>query len=189
MLGPLEVERDGAPVELAGQRQRAVARLLLLLNANHVVPTERLVDELWGESRRRRPRRRCTTRSPSCGRRSGARRSRRGRRDTAPRRRSRALDLARSSALLARRARRAAAEERVQLLREALAEWRGPPLAELAYESFAQGEIRRLEELRARRVEDRLDAELELGRHGAARGGARGARRGSTRTASGCAAS
>src|SRR6478752_6694517 len=47
VLGPLEVERDGALVELVGQRPRA-ALVLLLLEANRVVPTERLIDALWG---------------------------------------------------------------------------------------------------------------------------------------------
>ena len=51
------------------------------------------------------------------------------------------------------------------LLHEALALWRGPPLAEVAFEDFAQGEIRRLEELRLRALECRIDAELQLGRH------------------------
>jgi DNA-binding SARP family transcriptional activator len=51
------------------------------------------------------------------------------------------------------------------LLSEALALWRGPPLAEVAFEDFAQGEIRRLEELRIRALECRIDAELQLGRH------------------------
>ena len=48
VLGPLEVRRDGEPVALGGQRQRALLALLLL-NANRVVRTERLVDRLWGE--------------------------------------------------------------------------------------------------------------------------------------------
>ena len=47
-------------------------------------------------------------------------------------------------------------------MREALALWRGPPLADFAYESFAQNEAGRLEELRLSAVEDRIDAELEL---------------------------
>jgi DNA-binding SARP family transcriptional activator len=51
------------------------------------------------------------------------------------------------------------------LLYGALALWRGPPLAEVAFEDFAQGEIRRLEELRLRALECRIDAELQLGRH------------------------
>ena len=49
-------------------------------------------------------------------------------------------------------------------LREALALWRGPPLVEFAYESWAQGEIDRLEELRLAALQDRIDADLALGR-------------------------
>ena len=50
-------------------------------------------------------------------------------------------------------------------LREALGLWRGPPLADLSYESFAQPAIRRLEELRLGTLEKRIDADLALGRH------------------------
>jgi predicted ATPase/DNA-binding SARP family transcriptional activator len=52
-------------------------------------------------------------------------------------------------------------------LRAALALWRGAPLGEVAYEAFAQGEVRRLEELRHVAVEARIAAELQLGRHAA----------------------
>jgi DNA-binding beta-propeller fold protein YncE len=52
-------------------------------------------------------------------------------------------------------------------LREALSLWRGPPLADLAYEQFAQSEIRRLEELRLTALEERVEADLALGRHDA----------------------
>jgi predicted ATPase/DNA-binding SARP family transcriptional activator len=51
------------------------------------------------------------------------------------------------------------------LLHEALGLWRGPPLAEVGFEDFAQTEIRRLEELRLVALEARVDAELALGRH------------------------
>ena len=50
-------------------------------------------------------------------------------------------------------------------LREALALWRGPPLAEFAYDSFAQVEIARLEELRLSAIEERIEADLALGLH------------------------
>src|SRR5205085_3506208 len=50
----------------------------------------------------------------------------------------------------------------VDLLRRALGLWRGAPLADLAYESFAQPAIARLDELRLTAVEQRLDAELAL---------------------------
>src|SRR5206468_13016275 len=62
-------------------------------------------------------------------------------------------------ALAAGEATRAAA-----LLREALGLWRGPPLADLMYESFARVAIERLEEMRLAALEERIDAELELGR-------------------------
>ena len=48
-------------------------------------------------------------------------------------------------------------------LGEALALWRGPPLADLAYERFAQAEIARLEEARLEALEDRIDADLAVG--------------------------
>ncbi len=50
-------------------------------------------------------------------------------------------------------------------LQAALALWRGAAYAEIADESFAQPEIRRLEELRLRAIEDRIEADLALGRH------------------------
>jgi hypothetical protein len=56
--------------------------------------------------------------------------------------------------------------EAVDALRDALALWRGPPLADLAYESFAQAPIVRLEELRLAALELRVEAELALGRYG-----------------------
>ena len=54
---------------------------------------------------------------------------------------------------------------RAAKLREALELWRGPALADLAYEPFAAVEIARLEELRLAATQDLIDAELELGRH------------------------
>src|SRR5205814_5234520 len=51
------------------------------------------------------------------------------------------------------------------LLREALALWRGAPLADFAYESFAQTSIERLEEIRLAALERRIGAELALGPH------------------------
>ena len=50
-----------------------------------------------------------------------------------------------------------------RLLREALALWRGPPLAEFTYERFAQNAIAQLEELHLAAVEERVEADLALG--------------------------
>jgi DNA-binding SARP family transcriptional activator len=74
------------------------------------------------------------------------------------------LDLDRFSRLLeeAEGGEPAVAAER---LREALALWRGAPLADFTYESFAQAAIGRLEELRLAALERRLEADLALGRH------------------------
>ncbi len=60
----------------------------------------------------------------------------------------------------------ASRRSRPERLREALALWRGPPLAEFAYEPWAQAEIGRLEELRLSALQDRIDADLALGRDG-----------------------
>ncbi|HEY3184402.1 MAG TPA: BTAD domain-containing putative transcriptional regulator [Gaiellaceae bacterium] len=162
ILGPLEVERDGTPVEITGGRQRAVLALLLL-EANRVVPTERLVDRLWGEEppptavtslhnavsqlRKLLGAETLETRAPGYVLRADPE----------------SLDLTRFERLL-REARGAPAADRSRLLQEALDVWRGPPLAEFAYDAFAQSEVRRLEELRLTALEDRIDAELEAGR-------------------------
>ena len=57
------------------------------------------------------------------------------------------------------------ARRALELLGEAFALWRGPPLADFAYEGFAQQEIARLEELHLTAVELRIEAELALGQH------------------------
>ncbi len=78
------------------------------------------------------------------------------------------LDAGRFEGLLqeGRQALAAKAPERAaEQLREALALWRGRPLADLAYETFAQPEIARLEELRLTALEVRIEADLALGRH------------------------
>ena len=73
---------------------------------------------------------------------------------------SRSASAAAREELAARRAREAAAT-----LRQALALWRGPALADVADERFAQPEIARLEDLRLACLTDRIDADLACGRH------------------------
>ncbi len=75
------------------------------------------------------------------------------------------VDVHRFQRLVARAGETKDAELRATQLREALALWRGPPLADLALEPFAQVEIARLEEWRTAAREDLIYAELEVGRH------------------------
>jgi DNA-binding SARP family transcriptional activator len=80
------------------------------------------------------------------------------------------LDLARFERLLdegRRRLTEGQAEQAGSTLREALGLWHGAPLADFAYEPFAQAAISRLEELRLSALEERVDADLVCGRHAA----------------------
>jgi DNA-binding SARP family transcriptional activator len=74
------------------------------------------------------------------------------------------LDVACFERLLAE-ARRLDPEPAAERLRKALGLWRGPALADLSYEPFAQSSIARLGELRLVALEQRIEAELAIGRH------------------------
>ena len=167
ILGPLEASAGGRELSLGGPKPRALLALLLL-HSNEVVPADRLIDELWGEDppddaaaalrvnvarlRKALPQDVIATRPPGYVLRIEAD----------------ALDLHRFERLvddgrsLLARTLAADASER---LRDALSLWRGPPLVDFAYESFAQAAIARLEEIRLTAVELRIDADLVLGRH------------------------
>ena len=163
LLGSLDVAERDRSLPLGGSKQRALLADLLL-HANAVVPVERLIDDLWGASppatvaksvqvyvsrlRKQLGDGRLVTRPPGYVLRVDPLE----------------LDVARFEALVTR-ARGAEPEVAAARLREALALWRGPPLADLAYEPFAQAEIARLEELRLAALEQRIDAELATGRH------------------------
>ena len=163
ILGPLQVVDDGRALPLGGQKQRALLALLLL-NAGKVVSTDRLMDELWaGEPPR--------TAATSLQNLVSSLRKLVGREhvvtrppgyllDVDPRQ----VDVGRLEALLVE-AKRAEPEARAALLREALGLWQGEPLANFAYDAFAQAEIARLEELRCGLIEARVDLDLSQGRH------------------------
>lgn len=175
ILGPLEAHDRGRQLALGGPKQRAVLALLLL-HANEVVSSDRLIPEVWGEARLEGASkalqitvsrlRRALHPGRSPGQSSDLLVTRppgyalQLERDQ--------LDLLRfedevsagAHALANGDPRRAA-----RALAGALAQWRGPPLSDLSYEPFLQSELARLEELRARAVEKRVAADLELGRH------------------------
>jgi DNA-binding SARP family transcriptional activator/streptogramin lyase len=171
ILGPLEVADQDREILLGGGRQRSVLALLLL-HANEVVSSERLIDDLWGDAP-----------PPTAAKTvqvyvSQLRKSlRNGEPDGPLLTRGRGyvlrvapgeLDLERFERSLAD-GRRALDEdapaEAADTLRDGLALWRGAPLADFAYEPFAQAEIARLEELRLAALEQRIEADLALGRH------------------------
>ena len=171
ILGPLEVAEADRLVPLGRGRQRSVLALLLL-HANEVLSSERLIDELWGESppptasktvqvyvsQLRKALRNGDPEGPLLTRGRGY----------VLKVEPGELDLERFEQALAqgRRALDAAApEQAADTLRDGLALWRGAPLADFAYEPFAQAEIARLEDLRLAATEERIEADLELGRH------------------------
>src|SRR5215208_6647743 len=170
ILGPLEVMREARALPLGTPKQRALLGFLLL-HANESVSRDRLVDELWGEAAPP------TVNAALSGYLTKLRRALANGDDEAVlatrppgyvlRVEPESLDavvferlVEEGRAALAR----GEAVEAAARLREALALWRGPALADLAYEPFAQQEIRRLEELRLEALEERAEADLALGR-------------------------
>src|SRR4051794_11860420 len=166
ILGPLEVRDERGPISVVGAKPRGVLAMLLL-HANAPVSAERLAMALWGEEA---PARAVKTVQVHISRLRKAL----GDTDaieTSPagyrlRVRPGELDLERFEQL-AGEGRRALADgdpdRAAEVLRAALALWRGPALADLAAEPFAQGEIARLEEQRLATVEARVEADLARG--------------------------
>jgi serine/threonine protein kinase/DNA-binding SARP family transcriptional activator/WD40 repeat protein len=173
ILGGLSVLHDGAPVEIAGHKPRQLLTLLLL-HANEIVSTDRIIDELWGEAGTRDKERALWVHVNTL--RSALEPARR--KGDEPR-----ILLTRSPGYLLRvergeldsdQARQLMDEGRALLrtdpaaasivLAEALALWRGHPLTDFAYEPWAQIEIGYLEELRLEAIEARIDADLDVGR-------------------------
>jgi DNA-binding SARP family transcriptional activator/DNA-binding beta-propeller fold protein YncE len=157
---------NDTPLAVGGPKPRALLALLLL-HANEAVSRDRLLEELWGD------------RAVDSGHSLDVQISRLRKAlgadvlhtrgggyvlETAPE----SIDALRFRQLVdAGRDARAAGREKdaVALLDQALALWRGPALADFAYEDFARPEIERLEELRMVAVEERIDARLALGEH------------------------
>jgi YVTN family beta-propeller protein len=180
ILGPLEVHDDsGRRLPLGGHQQRALLALLLL-HANEAVPVDEIIDELW-QSEPPPSATKSVHALVSKLRRTLEGNAGRGAVETGENGIVRThahgyvlrvgpgeLDLDRFQSLLAEGRRAFAAGqpgEAADTIREALSLWRGAALAEFAYDSFAQVEIDRLEELRLAAVEERVEADLALGRH------------------------
>jgi DNA-binding SARP family transcriptional activator/tetratricopeptide (TPR) repeat protein len=153
ILGPLEVIENGRAIDVGAAKPRALLAVLLL-NANRVVAKDHLIEALWGQRppgtahkalqvyvsqlRKNLGRERILTRTPGYELRVEPGE----------------LDRHRFEELIS--------EKR---LGEALDLWRGTPLAEFAYEPFAQSEIARLDERRIECLEQRIESDLATGRH------------------------
>jgi DNA-binding SARP family transcriptional activator len=163
LLGPLEVRSGGEPVALPGGKPSALLARLLL-DAWRVVPVEALVDALWADApasahkvvqvyvsqlRKALGPAQIETRAPGYLVRAGPDEH----------------DLGSFESLVAAAQGTGEPSRRAELLREALSLWRGPALAEFREEPFAQAASRRLGELRLNALEQRLEADLQLGEH------------------------
>jgi DNA-binding SARP family transcriptional activator len=163
ILGPLEVRAGGRAVPVPGAKPRAVLALLVL-NAGRAVTAEQLATALWGEEA---PAGAVNTVQVNISRVRKAL----GGADvlaTTPGGYELRADAEEVDALrFERRVAQARAEpdeaRRLEILEEALGMWRGAPLADLAYEPFAQPEIARLEEQRVAAFEELAEAKLALG--------------------------
>jgi predicted ATPase/DNA-binding SARP family transcriptional activator len=168
ILGPLEVLRDGEPLRVVGRVRRSILALLAL-HLGEVVSTDRLIEELWNgydEGARGRLQVTISHLRTALGPEAAALETRPGGYALAVE--PDAVDALRFERLAALGRESLGAEEAeraAETLAKALALWRGPPLGDLAYEGFAQAATARLEELRLAALEDRIDAELQLGRH------------------------
>ncbi|MGK2947396.1 MAG: BTAD domain-containing putative transcriptional regulator [Acidimicrobiales bacterium] len=169
LLGGLEVyDRHGRPVEVPGAKLRGLLAVLAL-HAGRVVPTEQLIDVLWGEDPP------TGVRNSLQGLASKLRRTL-GSADLVAMRGDgyvlalppEAVDVHRYEQLVAAgqtAVTGGALMDAAELLAEAEELWRGDALADFAYEDFAGPPIARLSELRVAAIEERLDIELQLGRH------------------------
>ena len=155
ILGPLEVLERGHAVTLRGTREKAVLAYLLL-HANEVVPTDRLIDQLWGEEPPETARKSLQVRVAGIRKALG--------RETVLTQGPGYVVRPGPGELDLHRFEQFVAEGGADRLREALSLWRGPALADFAYESWAGAAIERLEELRVVALEQRIEADLELGR-------------------------
>jgi len=171
ILGQLEVSADGRVIEIGGPKLRALL-VILLLRANEAVPRDVLVHELWGEQ-------------PPDGAQHTL--------DVYVSRLRKALDAAASGPVVVTRAGAYslqladghldvnlfehlieegkgalagnAPDQAAAKFRAALRLWRGPALADLANGPGPRADVTRLEELRLGAIEDRIEADLALGRH------------------------
>jgi predicted ATPase/DNA-binding SARP family transcriptional activator len=167
VLGPLEIRDDDRVVDISGTKQRAVLALLAT-NAGRVVSADRLIEELWGDEAP-------VDAANALQHHISRLRRALGSDHVVARAPGYALELD-EEAVDAIAFERLTAEGRAALsagdaqraavaLREALSLWRGEPLAEFADQQWSVAEAGHLERLREDALEDRVEADLAIGRH------------------------
>jgi len=167
ILGPLEVENEGGIVPVGRRKQRAVLEVLLL-QANRVVSARALIDAIWGE---RPPETALTTLQgyvsalrKTLGAELIATRGQGYVLQTDPA----SIDLSRFESLVSAGTEALGAGDprsASDRLNAALSLWRGEPLEDLDSVAVVESERGRLEEMRLRALEQRIEADLALGRH------------------------
>jgi DNA-binding SARP family transcriptional activator len=153
ILGPLQIVSDGQALDLGGAKQRALLAALLL-DANTVVSTDRLIDALWEDDRPETAQKALQVYVSGLRKLLGKERLRTSAPGYLLAVEPDELDLARFRDLQAR-----------GRPGEALALWRGAPLAEFADRRFARAELARLDDLRLACLEERIEQDLGAGRH------------------------
>jgi len=168
ILGPLDVVDEGGSVDLGGPRQRATLAILLL-HANRVVSVDQIADDLYAGAAPvtalKQVQRQISELRKALGSESVIETRSPG---YVIRLAPEQLDLTLFERLAAEASESEAAgdaQRAAGLFRNALDLWRGQALADLSYELFARGSIERLEEIRLVVLEQRIAADLALGRH------------------------
>lgn len=164
LLGPLQVRSGDTDLTPRRRKQRALLAALAL-RVGAPVTQDRLVDELWGENPPKTARHALENYVFELRKSLG--------KDVIETRPNGYLlnlppedvDVVRFERLIGE-ARAASSSEREDKLRNALSLIVGEPLADLAFEPFAQAQIARLQDLEVSAREELVEAELELGRHG-----------------------
>jgi WD40 repeat protein/DNA-binding SARP family transcriptional activator len=166
MLGPLEVTDGGHRLSLGGPKQRLVLAHLLI-RANQVASADLLIDEIWGDEPPEAARASLQSYVSHLRKALGGERLQRRSSGYLLRAAPEEIDAVRFETLVSRARRTVASDPRTtaRLLREALGLWQGAALADLSDELSVQAEIERLSGMRLGALEDRIEADLALGRH------------------------
>lgn len=165
VLGPLEVTRERASIPLGGPKQRAVLAHLIV-RANQVVPTDALIDQVWGEEPPESARNVLQTYISHLRSALGTERIEGRTPGYILHLEPFELDAVRFESLV-REARDAngQSDRAASLLKEALELWKGPAFADLGADGSLVGEIARLDDLHLQALEERIGADIACGRH------------------------